>query len=78
MRFSLSYRDLEDLVAEHGLDISYETARQWVARFGPLNVRELWRRVYDTFNVERYLISRRTLNPFRAATVKHRGTAISA
>jgi putative transposase len=25
MRFTLSHRDVEDLLAEHGLDISYET-----------------------------------------------------
>ena len=27
MRFTLSYRDVEDLLAERGLDISYETVR---------------------------------------------------
>ena len=26
MRFTLSYRDVEDLLAERGLDVSYETA----------------------------------------------------
>jgi transposase-like protein len=30
MRFTLSYRDVEDLLAERGLDISYETVRRWV------------------------------------------------
>ena len=29
-RFTLSYRDVEDLLAERGLDISYETVRRWV------------------------------------------------
>jgi transposase-like protein len=29
IRFTLSYRDVEDLVAERGLDIPYETVRQW-------------------------------------------------
>jgi putative transposase len=28
-RFTLSYRDVEDLVAERGLDISYEAVRRW-------------------------------------------------
>jgi transposase-like protein len=28
MRFTLSYRDVEDLLAERGLDISYETVRR--------------------------------------------------
>ena len=41
MRFTLSYRDVEDLLAERGLDISYETARRWVLKFGPLFAREL-------------------------------------
>jgi transposase-like protein len=35
LRFTLSYRDVEDLLAERGLDISYETVRNWVLKFGP-------------------------------------------
>ncbi|SEF10778.1 DDE domain-containing protein [Rhizobiales bacterium GAS191] len=35
-RFTLSYRDVEELFAERGLDISYETIRRWVLKFGPL------------------------------------------
>jgi transposase-like protein len=34
MRFTLSHRDVEDLLAERGLDISYETVRRWVLKFG--------------------------------------------
>jgi transposase-like protein len=34
LRYTLSYRDIEDLLAERGLDISYETVRRWVAKFG--------------------------------------------
>src|SRR5262252_9354011 len=30
VRFTLSYRDVEELLAERGLDISYETVRRWV------------------------------------------------
>ena len=36
VRFTLSYRDVEDLLAERGLDISNETVRRWVLKFGPL------------------------------------------
>lgn len=32
LRFTLSYRDVEDLLAERGLDISYETVRRWVLK----------------------------------------------
>src|SRR5947207_3244187 len=33
LRFTLSYRDVEELLAERGLDISYETVRCWVLKF---------------------------------------------
>jgi transposase-like protein len=33
LRFTLSHRDVEDLLAERGLDISYETVRRWVLKF---------------------------------------------
>src|SRR6201984_824278 len=44
LRFTLSYRDVEDLLAERGLDISYETMRRWVLKFGPAIARRLRRR----------------------------------
>ncbi len=34
-RFALSLRDVEDLLAERGIRVSYETIRTWVAKFGP-------------------------------------------
>ena len=34
--FYLRYRDVEELLAERGLDISYETVRCWVLKFGPV------------------------------------------
>ena len=34
-RFTLSYRDVEDLLAERGLDISYGSVRRWFQRYGP-------------------------------------------
>ena len=44
LRFTLSYRDVEDLLAERGLDVSYKSVRRWVLKFGPLFARELRRR----------------------------------
>src|SRR3954451_16610563 len=41
LRFTLSYRDVEDLLVERGLEISYETVRGWVLKFGPGIAREL-------------------------------------
>jgi transposase-like protein len=41
LRFTLSYRDVEDLLAERGLDVAYETVRRWVLKFGPGIARRL-------------------------------------
>src|SRR6202030_2657599 len=43
LRFTLSYRDVEDLLAERGLEGSYETVRRWVLKFGPAIARQLRR-----------------------------------
>jgi hypothetical protein len=34
-RFTLSLRDVEELLAERGIDASYETVRRWFLKFGP-------------------------------------------
>lgn len=33
-RFNLSFRDIEELIIERGVDVSYETIRRWVEKFG--------------------------------------------
>jgi putative transposase len=33
-RFALSYRDVEELLAERGVIVTYETVRQWCRKFG--------------------------------------------
>src|SRR5260221_7422372 len=43
LRFTLSYRDVEDLLAERGVDLSYETIRRWVLKFGPTFAQRLRR-----------------------------------
>ena len=40
-KFTLSYRDVEDLLAERGLDVSYETVRRWFLKFGGQIARNL-------------------------------------
>jgi transposase-like protein len=44
LRFALSFRDVEDLLAERGIILSYETVRRWVSHFGPMIAAELRRR----------------------------------
>jgi putative transposase len=43
-RFSLSYRDIEDLPAKRGITVSYESIRRWCLKFGPGYRRSLKRR----------------------------------
>jgi hypothetical protein len=43
-RFNLSYRDIEDLLAERGIEASYESVRLWCNKFGPLFSKRLKRR----------------------------------
>src|SRR2546421_13088607 len=43
LRFTLSYRDVEELLSERGLDLSYEIVRSWVLKFGPAIARGLRR-----------------------------------
>ncbi len=41
VRFPLSLRQVEDLLDERGIDISYETVRAWWNRFGPMLAAEI-------------------------------------
>jgi transposase-like protein len=43
-RFTLSFRDVEDLLAERGITVSYETVRRWVNHFGPMIAADLRKR----------------------------------
>ena len=43
-RFCLSFREVEELLAERGITITYETVRQWCQKFGPTYARKLKKR----------------------------------
>ena len=43
-RFTMSLRDVEDLLAGRGIDVSYETIRCWTIKFGPAIAANLRRR----------------------------------
>jgi transposase, IS6 family len=36
LRFALSYRDVEELLAERGVEVDHATSYRWVQRFTPL------------------------------------------
>jgi len=54
-RFNLRHRDIEDLLAERGITVSYESIRLWCNKFGPEYARRLKRRHQgfgDTFYID--------------------------
>jgi len=58
-RFCLSFRDVEDLLAERGILVSYETIRQWCRKFGSEYARALKRRqgrLGDTWHLDELFV----------------------
>jgi putative transposase len=43
-RFPLSFREVEELMLERGIVVSYETVRRWCAKFGQTYANALSRR----------------------------------
>ena len=59
VRFTLLYRDVEEILAERGVDVSYETARRWFLKFGPAiaaNLRRLWPRPSDHWHLDEMVV----------------------
>jgi len=44
VRFNLSQREVEEMLLERGIDVSYETIRRWTAKFAARTARSLRRR----------------------------------
>lgn len=43
IRYPLSLRNVEDLLFGYGIDVSHETVRYWLNRFGPMFAAEIRR-----------------------------------
>ena len=60
LRFTLSYRDVEDLLAERGLTVSNESIRRRVLKFGPIvarNLREIRPKAYTRWHLDEIVVS---------------------
>src|SRR3954452_5027217 len=60
LRFTLSYRDVEELLAERGIETYYETVRRWVVKFGPAfarNLRRLRPRPTSTWHLDEIVVT---------------------
>ncbi len=58
-RFCLSFRDVEDLLAERGIVVSYETIRHWCRKFGSTYARSIKKRrgtLGDTWHMDEVYI----------------------
>jgi len=58
-RFTLSFRDIEKMLAERGLDVSYETIRRWFLKFGTViatNLRRTRSRPSDHWHLDEMVI----------------------
>ena len=58
-RFTLSFRDVEEMLAERGLDVSYETVRRWFLKFGSTiaaNLRRTRPRPSDHWHLDEMVI----------------------
>ena len=59
-RFCLSFRDVEDLLAERGIMVTYETIRLWCLKFGPKYARTLkgrQGRLGDTWHLDELFVT---------------------
>ncbi len=59
-RFCLSFREVEELLAERGITVTYETIRQWCQKFVPAYARKLKKRqgrLGDTWHLDEVFVS---------------------
>jgi len=59
-RFCLSFREVEELLAERGINVTYETVRQWCQKFGSAYARKLKKRqgrLGDTWYLDEVFIT---------------------
>jgi len=59
-RFTLSFRDVEELLAERGVDVSYESVRRWFLKFGlfiAANIRRSRPRPSDHWHLDETVIT---------------------
>src|ERR687885_196010 len=78
-RFALSYRDVEELLAERGVLVTYETIRQWCQKFGQLYANALRRRrprPGDTWHLDEVFISINGQTHYLWRAVDQEGTVL--
>ena len=80
-RFNLSHRDIEDLLSERGIDVSYESIRLWCNKFGRQYAKRLKRRHQgfgDTFNIDEVFVKIQGKQQYLWRAVDQDGEVIDA
>src|SRR5438874_5472790 len=75
LRFTLSYRDVEELLAERGLEVSDETVRRWVLKFGSRIARRL-RRPTDRWHLDEMVVRIAGRQMYLWRAVDHEGEVL--
>jgi transposase-like protein len=78
-RFTLSLRDVEELLAERGIEVTYETIRQWGIQFGPAIVRDLRSRrprPYSRWHMDEMFVSIGGKRMYLWRAVDHEGEVL--
>ncbi len=78
-RFCLSFRDAEDLLAQRGITVTYETIRRWCRTFAPAYARTLRHRrgrMGDTWYLDEVFVNIRGRQPYLWRAVDEDGDVI--
>ncbi|WP_411194430.1 IS6 family transposase [Rhodococcus erythropolis] len=78
-RFTLSFREIELLMAARGIEVSYETIRTWCTRFGPEYARRLRRRASragDTWHLDEVFVKIRGVRKYLWRAVDQHGNVL--
>ncbi len=78
-RFNLSHRDVEDLLAQRNVTVSYETIRRWCIKFGATYARRLRRKHQgygDTFYLDEVFVKIRGQQHYLWRTVDQNGEVV--
>ena len=78
-RFGLSFRDTEDLLAQRGITVTYESIRRWCRTFGPRYARALRKRrgrMGDTWHLDELFVTIRGKRQYLWRAVDEDGDTI--
>ncbi len=79
-RFSLSFRDVEELMAARGVTLSYEPVRRWTLQFGQQYANELRRRrpqPGDKWHIDEVFLTIQGRTAYLWRAVDHHGTVLA-